>query len=148
VTTGAAAVELPREPWPLRIYRNFTAWLEYLRRTIRRLFQAASILLRPTPVNQASPAVEAARQATGQTDARVGGSVRSASVQPHVNPASLARSAARMTARAGRLVARQARMADHVGLAQELGMSTLPDTADIYHTEPAEASAGIAGSEA
>jgi NitT/TauT family transport system substrate-binding protein len=35
-----------------------------------------------------------------------------------------------------------------LSVAQELGVSTVPDTADIYRTEPAEASAGIAGSEA
>ncbi len=33
-------------------------------------------------------------------------------------------------------------------VAEELGVSTVPDTADIYRTEPAEASAGVAGSEA
>jgi hypothetical protein len=33
-------------------------------------------------------------------------------------------------------------------VAEELGVPTVPDTADIYRTEPAEASAGVAGSEA
>jgi hypothetical protein len=35
-----------------------------------------------------------------------------------------------------------------LSVAEQLGVSTVPDTADIYRTEPAEASAGVAGSQA
>jgi NAD(P)-dependent dehydrogenase (short-subunit alcohol dehydrogenase family) len=35
-----------------------------------------------------------------------------------------------------------------LSVSEELRVSTVPDAADIYRTEPAEGSAGVAGSEA